>query len=411
MSTYAFTFVTDMGKTSLEVFFNFIRKPGFPPLKVLTPSECLIVIPCHNSGDCILETLSTLPPDYSVICVSNASTDSTMQILEGALLSYPNLTVINTPESGKIRAVILGAIQAKNLGYSHFLLLDDDVQWTQENGKPFEITVYNKKRCVTALPVVPSKKNLNWLRSAQAIEYQMMCASKRAQGNLGNVIMASGAAGIYRVESFLDVIQEHDGQHIGDDLQCSYLHHVKGMKIDFNSESVVATYPPKTLVAWWKQRALRWEASPVMNVVWSLKTIFAPLSEDRNPGWWIRGVATYRNFVIVNDIMRCISFPFVLIFSPLVILGVWAITYCSVLLKMLTFVYFFKNENYVKADLATIFSVLTYPLYGLMMWISRVWAMPKGMLLAYRYHIRGKRNVTKFSCSLASLEAEVSKCH
>jgi len=404
MATYAFTLITDMGKSLLEVFFNFIRKPGSPPLEILSPSECLIVIPCHNSADCIIETLITLPPKYEVICVSNASTDSTFAMLKAAQLAFPNLTVLNTPEPGKIRAVILGVLQARNKGLSHFLLLDDDVLWPQENGKPSPLTVYDKSRCVTALPVVPSKHDQNWIRSVQAIEYQIMCASKRAQGNLGNVIMASGAAGIFRVESFLDVIQEHDGQHIGDDLQCSFLHHVKGMKIDFNSESVVATHPPDTFKAWWKQRSKRWEASPILNLKWSMKIIFAPLGK-RNPGWWIRGMAAYRNLVVVNDLMRCLSFPLMLIYSPIIVIGVWLITYCCVLLKMLAFVIFFKNENYVRADLATVIGVLTYPFYGVLMWLSRVRAIFQGIYLIYS--LRGARRPLKFVKMLGALEEEV----
>jgi len=408
ISTYVFSLVVDMGRSVLEVFFNFIRKPGCPPLVLLSPEECAIVIPCHNSDDCIENTLSTLPKDYTVICVANACKDDTVSAILRAQATNPNIELIDTEKPGKIRAVVLGAILARNKGYSHFMLLDDDIEWTQVDNKPAPITVYNKDKSITALPVVPSKVGSNWVRNQQAIEYQMMCASKRAQGNLGNVIMASGAAGVYKLESFMDAIQEHDGEHIGDDLQTSYIHHVKGMKIDFNSESVVATHPPATIKAWWKQRAHRWECSPVLNVFWAFKIIFAPLNKSRNPGWWIRGVALYRNLVIFNDILRLMSFPVVLILSPLTLVGVWVITYCSVLLKMLTFVYFFKNENYVKADMATVIAVITYPFYGVLMWASRLWALPKGLLLVVRYHIRGKRLVSKFSCSIASLEAEIS---
>lgn len=399
LATYVFSITVDLGKTLLEVFFNFFRKPGSPPLQVLTPAECAIVIPCHNSGDCIATTLDTLPQEYRTYCVANACTDNTLEIIGQS--THPNLTVLATGSPGKIRAVILGVLAAKKQGATFFLLLDDDVEWAPG---PAPITVYSREKEITALPVVPSKHNSNWIRDVQAIEYQIMCASKRAQGNLGNVIMASGAAGIYNIETFLDAMQEHDGEHIGDDLQCSYIHLCKGMKIDFNSEAVVKTHPPESIKVWWKQRAKRWEISPLYNLGWSTKIMFMTLRGKENPGWWIRGIALYRTLVIVNDILRCLSFPLVFIFSPWVLPGVWLITYCSIVLKMLAFKYFFQNESYVRFDRATFVAVLTYPLYGLMMWVSRVWAVPKGLRFNARLLWTGERK--KFLASMAALEQE-----
>jgi len=408
LGTYAFTLITDLGRTTLEVFFNFFRRPGNPPRVKLETSECAIVIPCYNSDEVIKETLDTLPSGYKIYAVANGCTDRTMAILQECSTYLPNLEVINTAVPGKIRAVLLGALKARKDGYSHFMLLDDDIQWCMEaDGSPQPITVYNKSKAVTALPVVPSKVDLNWIRSVQAVEYQMMCASKRAQGNLGNVIMASGAAGIYTLKTFIDSMQDHDGEHVGDDLQCSYIHHVKGYKIDFNSEAVVQTHPPVTLGSWWKQRAKRWEASPVFNLAWSAKIICAPLSKELSPGWWIRGVTFYRAFVIVNDLLRCYSLPFVLLFSPHLVLGVWAITYCSVLAKLVAFRYFFQQESYVKIDGITVASILTYPLYGAMMWMSRVYALPKGIALNWKYYGKGSRKVSTLASKMPELEGEI----
>lgn len=405
LATYTFSLVTDVGRSVLEILFNFFIKRGSKKIQyVLSPAECAIVIPCHNSEETIAQTLATLPKGYKVFCIANACRDNTVKILEQIRKTNPAVNVFVTPEPGKIRAVLVGALLAKKEGFTHFMLLDDDVEFPETA----YLKVYNPNRAITALPVIPTKDNLNWLRAAQSIEYQMMCASKRAQDRLGNVIMASGAAGIYRMDSFLHAIQSHDGEHIGDDLQCSYIHHTMGYKIDFMDELVVKTHPPLTIKAWWKQRAKRWEASPVFNVIWALRIIFAPVFGDRNPGWWIRGVTLYRTFVIINDMLRCYSFPIVLMTTPKIVLGIWAITYCTVLGKMLTFRTFFKNESYAKVDPITVFSVLTYPLYGALMWVSRVRAIPKGIALNWKYYIKGKRKTSTLASSISLLEREIA---
>lgn len=380
VSTYALSLSIDLGRSFVECGLNFFKEKRV--LQKLENHECAFVLPCYNSGTMLKQTLRSLPVGYKIYCVANACSDDT----EAVISSDDKATLISTPLPGKIRAVLLGALQAKKDGYTHFVLLDDDILWPKDDsGLDQELTVYDKKSSCTALPVLPDTSlSQTWIMTGQLIEYAMMIVSKRAQSLLGNVIMASGAAGIFRIDDFIDAMSEHDGEHVGDDLQTSFIFHTKGYKIDFNSSLLIKTEPPSTLSSWWRQRTKRWEPSPIFNFVWHLKIIFAwPFN---GPEWWIRVIAFYRILVIKLDILRFVTLPFALIYNPLLFCGILVITYLSLVSKIVIFKrYFFAAQDVCKRHL------ITYPLYGALCWISRLFSIPRGLSLLIKYWVLGRR--------------------
>lgn len=371
--TYALSLFFDLFKTLVEVFINFIyREPAKKKISLTARDTCFI-IPCHNSEDVIVRTLFTLPQGFSAICVANACTDGTVSRLQNYSLGTPSVTVINIAKPGKMNAVMIGALAAREMGFSSFILIDDDVLWPREK----EITV-SSDAVATGLPVIPLYPH-NWLEVTQMIEYLYMVISKRAQGILGNTIMASGAAGIYTIETFLNMLKQHDGQHIGDDLQSAHIHHSLGYKIEFNSSLGVVTEAPRTLSSWWKQRAKRWEVSPVYNARWIFKTIFG----SQPVGWWIRWAASYRVFVFLNDIARIISLPYVIVHFPGTLVGVWAIAYVSFSLKATAYYVFYSDYRY-RISPQIVMGILTYPAYSSLMWLSRLYAIPNGIVRFFK---------------------------
>ena len=319
-STYALSLCSDFLKTLVEIWINFRREPRMMRLGLGPKSACFI-IPCHNSSDVIYDTIMSLPKEYTVYCMVNACSDSTLQRI-GFLAATLNDRIIkyeHIVEPGKMNAVMHGVVKAREAGFTHFVLLDDDVRWP----KGHIPRVAKNTIPATGLPVLPMQPVWSTIEVGQCIEYMYMVVSKRAQGILGNTIMASGAAGIYRVDTFLEVLKHHYGEHIGDDLQSAHIHHSLGMQIDFNPDIVIQTHPPRSLVDWWKQRAKRWEISPIYNLKWILTTIFGRVTK----GWWIRWIASYRIFVGVNDLARVISFTYVVQHFPRTLVGVWLIAY------------------------------------------------------------------------------------
>ena len=369
LSTYTLSILLDLSKSLIETYFN-IRYTS-RPLRPLNSKEVVVVIPAHNSEDVIAQTIAHVKGGnaYKVVVVANACTDNTVAVAK----SFADVEIIETEIPGKIHAVLLGVLRARQLECTHFLLLDDDVVWPSGS----LISVYDRADPITAIPVVPVKTK-NWIVNCQVMEYQIMVASKRAQHYVGNVIMASGAAGVYRVDNFLDTIKHHDGEHIGDDYQYCAINHHLGNRLALSPE-VVLTHPPTTIAAWWKQRAKRWEVSPIINIKWLFRIIKAG---NKGPGIWISLVSMHRALVAIFDVLRLVSFPRVLFAAPKVLLVVASITYLSVLSSSL--IYRLAYQRYAtKVDAWSWITVFLYPIYGAMAWLSRLYAIPRGLRILF----------------------------
>jgi glycosyltransferase involved in cell wall biosynthesis len=387
LSTYAFSLAVDVAKTLFEFVLNSRFKD---PTETVTfaPEEVGFVIPCHNSEDVIEGTLRTIPRGYPIVCMTNCCTDGTIALLKKLKESRPEIIIGETSRPGKIHAVMLGAAILRDCGFTHFVLLDDDVEWPES--EPM-VRAYSKACPLTAIPVVPVQSS-SWIVNAQAIEYQIMVVSKRAQFSLGNVLMASGAAGIYRIDVFFDTMHYHDGEHVGDDLQYSHIQHTFGRRLDFFLPNVVRTHPPYSLKVWWKQRAKRWEISPIYNWRWVLGSVIT--RNNGGPGFWIRLTSAYRLFVVANDIARCLSLPMTLYAHPEVVLGVFGITYTSISLK--TLVYYLRFRNFAQSfDKWYVFTMLTYPIYGFLTWLSRIVAIPRALHMVHRSLKEGRKSLAE----------------
>lgn len=377
VTTYALSISIDLGRSLIEGGLNFLKDKRKPT--ILGPDLCAFILPCHNSGDFLAKTIESLPKIYKLYCVANACSDGTEDVIAAS-----RATLIKTEIPGKIQAVLLGALQAQKDGYTHFVLLDDDIIWPKnEKGEDTPLTTYDPDVGCTALPVIPSLRCPNWITYNQYIEYSLMVISKRGQSILGNVIMASGAAGIFRIDNFLKAMTLHDGEHVGDDLQTSFIFHVLGYKIDFNSALVIKTEPPETLASWWRQRTKRWEPSPIFNFIWHIKIIFAL---SHGAGWWIRAIAFYRIMVLYLDVMRLVTIPFVLFYRPEMLVGVLVIVYCSLVVKLLVFKRYFKKDTVLRRG-----TLLTYPVYGLLCWFSRLFSLPRGLHLFWKNWVLKRR--------------------
>lgn len=376
LSTFILTLLIDFTRTFAENIFYFVKKRK-RDRQELSPTEVAIVIPCHNSEDVILNTLDSLPKDYTVICVPNACTDRTVELLSKCQRS--RLKILELEEPGKIKAVVYGAMEARKEGFSHFLLLDDDVRWKSD-----KIEVFDRNAAMTGYPVVPMEGS-GFLLNGQMVEYQMMCIGKKVQTLLGSAMMASGAAGCYKIDVFLEMMKFHDGEHIGDDLQCSLIHLAKGHQIDFFDQTLVTTEVPNTIKSFWKQRALRWEVSPLHNWFWMGSALF-------KANVWLKFVLGYRIFVFINDILRIGTFPIVLVKTPSVILGVFLITYTSLVIRALLHRQIFSWYYTFEPKMPLTFKrILLYPVYNLCLWLTRVRAIPRGLMQIYKYWIRGDR--------------------
>lgn len=373
---FTFAFASDLVRAVFEVVINFRYRRRVLPTVALGPADLAVVIPCHNSAGSIERTIDSLPEGFRVYGVANNCTDRTVAILEAVAMRRPDTSLIDVDfeEGSKSKAVILGVAQARRDGFSHVLVTDDDIRWPDQ--RPFE--VLDRTAAVTALPVLPEEPHV-LLERFQLFEYIGSNLNKRVQLHFGkNVTWASGAAAIFRTDTFLEVMRAHDGEFAGEDVQCSYLHHYFGYRIDFVAGSMVQTAVPRTPAEWWRQRAHCWDVSFMfLHLPLLLKVLFR--APGKGPGWWIRFMTFYRIYDAVLVLLK-LGLPFAMVRSPAVLAVFAASSYLILGMQYLCYPLFFPPIQYGATDRSRVWDALAFlvfPVYTFAVWVSRLAAVPR----------------------------------
>jgi len=373
---FTVAFTSDLIRALFEVVVNFSYRDRKRPTVLLGRSDVAVVIPCHNSASSIEDTIDSMPEGLVVYCVANNCTDQTVAIIEALAVRRPGIRLIDVDfdEGSKSKAVILGVAQARRDGFSHALLTDDDISWPA--GRPIE--VLDRAAAVTALPVLPEHPE-TLLERFQVFEYIGNNLNKRVQLHFGrNVTWASGAAAVYRTDVFLKVMREHDGEFAGEDIQCSYLHHYFGYRIDFVAEGVVRTAVPRTPAEWWRQRAHCWDVSFMfLHLPLLLRVLFR--AAGKGPGWWIRLMTFYRIYDAVLVLVK-LGLPFAMLRAPAVA-GVFVLSsYMILAIQYVSYPVFFPAMQYpsgMKRRSLAALAFVVFPLYTFAIWVSRLAAVPR----------------------------------
>jgi cellulose synthase/poly-beta-1,6-N-acetylglucosamine synthase-like glycosyltransferase len=381
---FLITFISDFLRGIFELVVNFHYRSANRPTVTLDCSEIAIVIPCHNSAEVIETTILSLPKDYPVYCVANNCSDDTPKIIKSLRKLRPGLQLIDVdyPEKDKTKAALLGAHQAKIEGFSHILLLDDDVSWPRD--RPIE--VLDKAVAVTGVPIIPQNPGV-LIEGFQVFEYIATNMNKRCQTYFAeDVTWASGAAAIYRCDTFLEVMRMHDGEFAGEDVQCSYLHHEHGYKIDFLPRTVVATVIPRSPSEWWKQRSHSWDVSFMfLHIGLLLRVLFH--FGSKGPGWWIRLLTFYRIYDSLLVFVK-VGTPFAIAEVPAVALIFLATSYSVLIIQFLSYPVFFspiyRHRHVGSIGLKRLaLAFVLFPAYQFMTWVSRLNAIPKVIYLKW----------------------------
>jgi hypothetical protein len=101
------------------------------PLAQHDPASLWVVVPAHNEAAGLADTLGALArqrdPDFTVLVVDNASTDSTAEVARaaGERLGL-RLHVVHEPRKGVWTALATGVAQARDNGATHVLRTDAD---------------------------------------------------------------------------------------------------------------------------------------------------------------------------------------------------------------------------------------------------------------------------------------------
>ncbi len=227
------------------------RMAGFPPVSIL--------VPCHNEGDNLRETIAALDnqnyPDFEIIAIDDGSTDRTPELLDELSRQYARLRVVHLAENqGKPTALRMGALASPHeflICIDGDALLDPDATgWIMQH-----FVASPHVGAVTGNPRVRTRSTL--LGKIQVGEFSSIVGLiKRAQRIYGRVFTVSGVVAGFR-KSALQQVDYWSMDAITEDIDVSWKLQLKGWDIRFESNALCWILMPETLKGLWRQR-LRW---------------------------------------------------------------------------------------------------------------------------------------------------------
>jgi len=227
------------------------RMAGFPPVSIL--------VPCHNEGDNLRETIAALDdqnyPDFEIIAIDDGSTDRTPELLDELSRRYRRLRVVHLPENqGKPTALRMGALASPH----EFLICIDGDALLDPNATGWIMQHFVASPhvgAVTGNPRVRTRSTL--LGKIQVGEFSSIVGLiKRAQRIYGRVFTVSGVVAGFR-KSALQQVDYWSMDAITEDIDVSWKLQLKGWDIRFESNALCWILMPETLKGLWRQR-LRW---------------------------------------------------------------------------------------------------------------------------------------------------------
>jgi cellulose synthase/poly-beta-1,6-N-acetylglucosamine synthase-like glycosyltransferase len=284
------------------------------------------VVPSYNQEANVARCLTSLyncAENYEglseVIVVDDGSNDHTFEAAWSAIRSSRE----QQPQChGKVirHSVNLGKIEALKTGVKRaqggiIAIVDADSTWTPETLKKLvDYRLSNGKKAVTGYvhPSAPDQASSIYA-TLQQLEYSQGLSIGRCAQALGdNVLVVSGAIGIYDTDILREILDEKNIRTVTEDLEITLEMHRKGARVGYTSEASSTTVAPTSFKTLWNQR-LRWFTGWLHNTL----NIYKDLLEQKS--WltmliWYCYIFEYIGALI--DIAAIVTFPFLFWFAP-----------------------------------------------------------------------------------------------
>ncbi len=218
-----------------------------------------IVVPCHNEGDNVKETIEFLLqqnyPAFDIIAVNDGSTDNTLEILNNLAESHDKIRVINlTSNQGKAAALNTAALLSP---HEFLVCIDGDallapeaVAWMMKH-----FMTGSRVGAVTGNPRIRTRTTL--LGKIQVGEFSAIIGLiKRAQRIYGRVFTVSGVVAGFR-KSALHRVGYWSNDMVTEDIDISWKLQLDHWDVRYEPNALCWILMPETLTGLWKQR-LRW---------------------------------------------------------------------------------------------------------------------------------------------------------
>ncbi|MGH8595865.1 MAG: poly-beta-1,6-N-acetyl-D-glucosamine synthase [Gammaproteobacteria bacterium] len=243
-------------------FYHWERKFGpshrVPPRLARYPSVSLVV-PCHNEGINVRETIEALLaqdyPEFDVIAINDASSDETGPALDTLAAQHPRLRVIHFPTNqGKAAGLRMGALVSP---HEFLICIDGDalleptavhwIMWHFVNGP--------RVGAVTGNPRIRSRSTL--LGRIQVGEFSSIIGIiKRAQRIYGHVFTVSGVVAGFR-KAALHRVGYWSIDMVTEDIDISWKLQLDHWAVRYEPNALCWILAPETLRGLWRQR-VRW---------------------------------------------------------------------------------------------------------------------------------------------------------
>ncbi len=223
-----------------------------------------ILIPCHNEGDQVDETIAAALaqryPDFEVIAINDGSRDHTAERLDALAVRHERLRVIHLDRNlGKANAMRMGALAAQ----SEYLVCIDGDALLDEYATHWMLShLLNGPRvgAVTGNPRIRNRSTL--LGKLQVGEFSSIIGMiKRAQRVYGRIFTVSGVICAFR-RSALHRIGYWADDMITEDIDISWRLQMDHWDIRYEPNALCFILMPETLKGLWAQR-LRWACGGV----------------------------------------------------------------------------------------------------------------------------------------------------
>ena len=255
-----------------------------PPVLMSEPFVS-ILIPCHNEGEQVDETieaaLAQRYPHYEVIAINDGSSDHTAERLDALAAMHQRLRVIHLDRNlGKANALRMGALAA----HGEYLICIDGDALLDEYATHWMLShLLDGPRvgAVTGNPRIRNRSTL--LGKLQVGEFSSIIGMiKRAQRIYGRIFTVSGVICAFR-RSALHRIGYWADDMVTEDIDISWRLQMDHWDIRYEPNALCLILMPETLKGLWNQR-LRW-ACGGMEVM--LRHASALLSWRRRRMWLV----------------------------------------------------------------------------------------------------------------------------
>ena len=285
-----------------------------------------IVVPAYNEEDNVAHCIRSLfrcAEAYDGLCeiivVDDGSSDLTYEVswasLEINRRRWPRVQgkmVRHSVNLGKVEAVKTGVNKA--LG-SIVAIVDADSWWVSTTLKQLvDYMLSNGKKAVTGY-VHPSDGDgeLNPYVILQQLEYSQGLGIVRcAQSLKNNVLVVSGAIGLYEAESLREILNRKDIHSVTEDLEITLEMHKRNAGVGYINDAKGCTMAPLSLGDLWTQR-LRWFIGWLHNT----SDIHKDLLSKKNSLTlllWYCYIFEYAGAFI--DLAALVTFPLLFWFAP-----------------------------------------------------------------------------------------------